>query len=186
MEIEKIGYGAGSRENQSVPNVLRVWLGVSEGRHDAGAISDMIVEIQTNVDDATPEVAGYLSELLFAAGALDVFFAPIQMKKNRPGVLITVLAPPELLDTVADILFRECPTFGLRYQTLSRMKLDRRIETVQTAFGNIRVKVGTWRGRETSVHPEYEDCRALAREKNVPLRDVIDAARAAYVKMHQG
>ncbi len=180
LNVQKIGYGAGSREQQAVPNVLRVALGTAAGPAEEDSSSDTIVEIQTNLDDTSPEVLGYLAETLLARGALDVFHTPVQMKKSRPGTLLTVLAEPRELDAVADFLFRESSTFGLRYQTLSRLKLARRMENVETPYGPVRVKVGTWRGRTASVHPEFEDCRARAAERGVPLKDVMEAARSAY------
>jgi uncharacterized protein (TIGR00299 family) protein len=184
MSVEKIGYGAGSRDNPNVPNILRVVLGAADAQTQNPESADTIVEIRTNLDDCTPEVIGYLSETLLAAGALDVFATAIQMKKSRPGTLLTVLAEPQQLDAMAAILFRESPSFGLRYETLSRLKLVRRIETVETPYGKVRVKIGRWRCEDCSVHPEFEDCRALAKEKNVPLQSVIDAARAAWLARH--
>ncbi len=181
MEIEKIGYGAGTRVEQAVPNILRVMIGTA-ARATSSDDRDTIVEISTNVDDATPEVLGYVAETLMAKGALDVFFTPIQMKKSRPATMLTVLAEESQLELLADIIFKECPTFGLRYQKQSRLKLTRRFEKVQTAFGEISVKIGEWRGAVVSVHPEYEECKARAQEKGVALRTVIDAARAAIAQ----
>jgi uncharacterized protein (TIGR00299 family) protein len=181
MEIAKIGYGAGSRVEQAVPNILRVALG-SASMSQASADSDTIVEISTNIDDATPEVLGYVAESLLAHGALDAFFTPIQMKKMRPAVMLTVLAEEAKLDELAAIIFKECPTFGLRYRKQSRMKLARKMVTVQTAFGDVRVKIGEWKGQAVSLHPEFEDCKTRAQEKNVALRAVIDAARTAAQK----
>ncbi len=176
VRVEKIGYGAGSREKQAVPNVVRAILGTSG---DASAGDDEIVEMRANIDDASPETLGYLSEALFAAGALDVFFAPIQMKKQRPATLVTVLAEPKLLEPLAAIFFKESSTFGIRYETLRRLTLDRETVTAETPFGKIRVKIGVWRGAVTSIHPEYDDCRERAMANGVPLKDVIAAARAA-------
>lgn len=186
MRIEKIGYGAGSRVEQAVPNVLRVLMGTIESPAAAAPASnesesDTIVEIQTNVDDTSGEVLGNLTELLFELGALDVFFTPIQMKKSRPATLVTVLAEPAQLEAVADAMFKECTTFGLRYQHCSRFKLARKIVEVVTPYGKVRVKVGAWRGQESSIHPEFEDCRILAREKGVSVRAVIDSAHKCYV-----
>lgn len=182
MRIEKIGYGAGTRNDPHipVPNVLRAVLGTLDttaAGDDAEA--DTVVEIQANVDDAAPEVLGYLSEKLLAAGALDVFFTPVQMKKSRPGTLVTVLADAAHFDALAEALFRETPTFGLRYEQKQRRKLARETVNVETPWGAVRVKLGRWRGAFMSAHPEYEDCKALAEQNGVPLRQVIDAARAA-------
>jgi uncharacterized protein (TIGR00299 family) protein len=183
MTIQKLGYGAGTRESQPMPNILRVALGTVESSEAASrdtTSSDTVIEISANLDDTTPEVIGYLCETLFARGALDVFLTPIQMKKFRPGTMLTVLAEPAQLDSMAETIFRECPTFGLRYQTYSRLKLTRRIETVETQFGPVRVKIGQWQGRDTSIHPEYEDCRARALEKGVAVREVIEAAKRKF------
>ncbi len=181
MTITNLGYGAGTRENQPFPNILRVALGTLSEPTTArdSESTDSIVEISANIDDATPEVLGFLCETLLARGALDVFLTPIQMKKFRPGSMLTVLAEPAQLDALADLIFKECPTFGIRCQTLSRMKLSRRMITVETPFGAVRVKIGSWQGRDTSFHPEYEDCRASALEKGVSIQTVIDAARRA-------
>ena len=181
MSIEKIGYGAGSRERQALPNVLRVFLGTLQepgAETESSQTADTVLEIRTNLDDVSAEVLGYLAEKLTRLGVLDVFFTPIQMKKARPATMLTVLAEPQQLDAVAATLFRECGTFGLRYQTQRRLKLARRGVTVSTEFGAVRVKIGEWQGEVVSVHPEFEDCRARAEEKGVPLRAVMDAARA--------
>jgi uncharacterized protein (DUF111 family) len=133
--------------------------------------------LETNLDDVPAEVIGYCFEQLFAAGALDVFTTPIQMKKNRPGVLLTVLAPANVLDAVETILFRETQTFGIRRHAAQRSKLRREAVTVQTPWGPVQGKRG-WRENGPSVFtPEYEDCARVAREHGVPLREVYDAVR---------
>jgi len=177
MRIECTGYGAGTREGKTRPNVLRVILGESE---DDSETEDQVVLLETNLDDATGEQIGHASNRLFAAGALDVFTTPIAMKKNRPGVLLSVLAP---LDKQADcerVLFAETTTFGIRRQVLSRSKLRRRIETVTTAFGDIRVKLGLQGDDVIRVAPEYDDCAAAAAKHGVSLRVVMDAADVAW------
>jgi uncharacterized protein (DUF111 family) len=180
LTIAKIGYGAGSRNNPDRPNVLRVLLGTREASPEDSASSDNILEIQTNLDDSSPEVLGYLAEALLAAGALDVFFAPIQMKKFRPGILLTILAEPAQLDALAAILFKESSAFGLRYRLQARLKLSRRTAQVATPYGPVRVKIGCWLGQEASVHPEFDDCQALAAKNGVPVKAVMDAARLAH------
>ena len=185
--IEKLGYGAGTRNDPAIPipNLLRAVLGtVPAGAEGAsgggeGAEADTVVEFQANLDDATPEVLGYLGDRLLALGALDVFFTAVQMKKTRPGTLVTVLCEPARFEALAEALFRESPTFGLRYELKSRLKLAREVRKVKTPWGEVRVKLGRWRGETVSVHPEYEDCRALAERHGVPLRQVLDAARTA-------
>ncbi|HYG73821.1 MAG TPA: nickel pincer cofactor biosynthesis protein LarC [Planctomycetota bacterium] len=176
MRVEKIGYGAGTRVEQPVPNILRVVLGTVEAAESTG---DSILEISANIDDATPETLGHLSDLLLSAGVLDVFFTPIQMKKSRPAAMLSVLAEEHQLDVIADLIFRESTSFGLRYQKQSRLKLARKSISVETPFGSVKVKLGEWKGQLVSIHPEYDDCRARAAEKGVALREVIDAAKAA-------
>ena len=183
MRIEKIGYGAGSRETQNVPNVLRAMLGTAESKEfESPAANDSIVEMRANLDDATPEVLGYLMESLLSAGALDVFFTPIQMKKNRPATLVTALAEPQLLSALTDIFFKESSTFGVRYETMQRFILQRESVEVETHFGKVRVKIGRRNHAICSVHPEYDDCRALAIKTGAALKDVIAAAADAAKK----
>jgi pyridinium-3,5-bisthiocarboxylic acid mononucleotide nickel chelatase len=184
MTVEKIGYGAGTREKQAIPNVLRAVKGSLQKSGAGDATSDTILEIRANIDDSTPETLGHVADKLLAIGALDVFFAPIQMKKFRPATQLSVLAEPHLLDTVAQILFKEASTFGLRYSEQSRLKLTRRSETFETPYGSVRVKIGIWQGETVSLHPEYDDCRQRADEKGVALKDVTDAARAAARAAH--
>src|SRR5262249_49275210 len=148
MTVSKLGYGAGAREQQATPNVLRAALGAltaDAGTANASATADTVVELRANLDDTTPEVIGQLCQLLLDGGALDVFLTSVQTKKFRPGVLLTVLAEPPQLDALADIIFRNSTSFGLRYETLDRLKLSRRIESVQTPYGPVRVKIGEWK-----------------------------------------
>jgi len=175
MRIDAIGYGAGTRDGRTRPNVLRVMLGTTS---DA-AESDRITVLETNLDDETPEVIAHATGRLLAAGALDVYTLPIQMKKGRPGTLLTVLVEPGQAGELEAVLFAETSTFGVRRATMWRSKLRRRHETVRTRFGAIRVKVGTREGVTTAT-PEYEDCRAAAEAHGVALRVVMDAARRAW------
>ncbi len=178
MTIERIGCGAGQRELLEQPNVLRVFVGTAEVR-PAAEESDSIWILETNLDDVPAEVIGYCFEQLFAAGALDVFTTPIQMKKNRPGVLLTVLAPASVVDAAETILFRETQTFGVRRYAAQRSKLRREAVTVPTTWGPVKGKRG-WREHGPQVFtPEYEDCARVARENSVPLREVYDAVRRA-------
>jgi pyridinium-3,5-bisthiocarboxylic acid mononucleotide nickel chelatase len=174
MTIERIGCGAGKRNPIEQPNILRVFIGESVTDGGAGE-SDTVVVLETNLDDVSPEVVGYSFERLFAAGALDVFTTPIQMKKNRPGVMLTVLAESRDVATMETILFRETGTFGIRRYSATRSKLNREQVTVATPWGPVRAKKG-WRGEFAIVTPEYEDCARVAREHGVPLRDVYAAA----------
>jgi pyridinium-3,5-bisthiocarboxylic acid mononucleotide nickel chelatase len=170
MTVERIGCGAGRKDFIEQPNILRVFLGTSGAPGD----SDTVTVLETNLDDVTPEVIGYCFERLFAAGALDVFAVPIQMKKNRPGTLLTVLAEAEAVPALEGILFRETGTFGVRRHTAARSKLNREPVTVSTPWGPVKAKRG-WRDGVEIVTPEYEDCARVAREKDVPLREVYEA-----------
>jgi len=180
MRIEATGYGAG-RAELPFPNVLRIIIGESGESRIMNLEADQVVLMETNLDDTTPEVCGYLMERLFAEGALDVFFTPIQMKKNRPGTKVSVLSPPEKVPALLEAIFAETTTLGVRMALMERRKLPRRMVTVSTPYGPVRVKVGL--GKDGSVRvasPEYEDCRRIAEEKGVPLRTVYEAAARAY------
>ena len=137
--------------------------------------------LETNLDDFSPELYETVMEHLFASGALDVFMSPIQMKKNRPAMLLTVLAAPEKVSQLAHALFTHTSTFGIRHTTMQRFTLDRRWLNVQTPYGPVRIKIGTWQGRETSASPEYEDVKAAARAHDVPAKTVYASAQAAYL-----
>lgn len=174
--LRKIGYGLGHRTLRNRPNLLRASLYDVETT-DGFAASDTCLELACNLDDTTPELTGALMDEAFAAGALDVTITPVVMKKQRPGVIFTVLCPPELRANMLDILFRGSTTFGVREQTLHRTKLARRFETVETPFGPVRRKVGTWQGRDITHAPELEDCRRLAQASGVSVREVYEAAQ---------
>jgi len=177
MTIERIGCGAGKRDPWEQPNILRVFLGRSKS--DATSdVSDVVTVLETNLDDVSAEVVGYCTETLFAAGALDVFTIPIQMKKNRPGVLMSVIATAESVAKIEAILFRETGTFGIRKHTATRSKLNRQSIVVQTVWGPVQAKRG-WREGSEIVTPEYEDCARIAREHVVPLREVYLAVSLA-------
>ncbi len=142
-------------------------------------LRDSVTRMETNLDDLSPEITGAVMEMLFAAGALDVWFAPIQMKKNRPGVQISVLCENPHVDAMADILFRETSAFGLRVEPVLRLKLERRFEDVQTQFGTVRLKLGLKGDQVLQVAPEFESCRAVSQAAGVPLRTVYAAAMNA-------
>ncbi len=139
-----------------------------------------VVLMETNLDDLSPEQFELLMERLFAAGALDVYFTPIQMKKSRPATLLSVLTPPNLQQKMAGLIFAETSTFGIRYSTLSRYTLERRWESVTTPYGAIRMKIGSWKGEELTASPEYEDVKAAAKAHDAPLKKVYAAAVFAY------
>lgn len=176
MTIEQVGYGAGTMNFPDRANVLRLFVGTAA----ASGETDQVCLLETNLDDVSPEVIGYTKQKLLAAGALDVFSAAIQMKKDRPGVLLSVLSHPADVDALESILFAETGTFGVRRQMLERSKLRRQPHTVETAWGPVAGKLG-WRAGEPPVFtPEYEACAALAKQSGVPLRDVLRAAEAAF------
>lgn len=174
MRIEKVGYGLGTRDTCPRPNVLRATLG--ETTSNSSAETDEIVKIETNIDDLTPELAGATMERLFAAGALDVFYTAAQMKKNRPGFLLTVLVQPEKADEIATIILRETSAFGIRLDRMQRMKLRREFRDVETPYGTVRIKVGFLGDEIVQAAPEYESCREVAQRAGVSVRDVHLAA----------
>ncbi len=176
MTIEKIGHGAGRKDFKEQPNLLRLFVGTVA----TPAESDQVWVLETNLDDLPAEVIGYCYDLLQGAGALDVYSTPIFMKKNRPGVLLSVLAPEQAIPAVEEILFRETTTFGVRRYPVQRRKLQRRPGTVQTPWGPVQGKLGWLDGRPAAFSPEYEDCARVARQAGVPLRDVYLAAQRAY------
>jgi uncharacterized protein (TIGR00299 family) protein len=186
LRVEATGYGAGTREYKSFPNVLRVIVGESEEPEpdeppdEDGQTSEMLMMVETNLDDVSPQVLGHLMERAFESGALDCYFTPVQMKKNRPGVLVSILCRPSEGETMHSLLFAETPTLGVRSHVVKRRALEREAVTVETEFGTIAVKVARRGGRTVGATPEYEDCRAAALKHNVPLRVVQESARAAF------
>ena len=166
--IRHVGYGAGRRE-ADYPNVLRVLIGETE----IEATLEWLVLLETNIDDLNPQVYGHVMNRLFGAGALDVWLTPVQMKKSRPGVLVSILCQPVDEAALVEILFRETTSLGLRRQMTERRRLPREIREVQTRFGSARVKVAFADGRMLRAVPEYEDCRRLAEANAVPLREVL-------------
>jgi uncharacterized protein (TIGR00299 family) protein len=180
MVIEKIGHGAGSRDLAEQPNILRLLVGQSHQAVPVPETRDQIWAIETNLDDVPAEIIGYCMDLLFAAGAVDVFCTPIMMKKNRPGVLLSVLAPEAAVPRVEEILFRETMTFGIRRYAVDRHKLQRQTTTIQTPWGPVQGKLGWLEGQAPILTPEYEDCARVARAHGVPLREVFEKVRQSY------
>jgi hypothetical protein len=176
MKIERIGYGAGSRDLK-IPNLLRVWIGETEVKQEYE--EDEVILIETNIDNMNPEILGYALERLLERGALDVFMTPIFMKKNRPGTLLSILITPDKLDETISIIFAETTSLGIRFQRLKRRKLPRELITVETSFGPVRVKVSHIDTEKRIISPEYEDCREIAVRKGIPLRKVYGEAQAA-------
>jgi uncharacterized protein (TIGR00299 family) protein len=177
MTIERIGYGAGERELESQPNLLRLIVGRAG---DGPAASEQLWIVETNLDDASGELVGYCIERLWEVGALDVYATPVQMKKGRPGVVLSVLCEPAAVEQVEAILFTETTTLGVRRWPVNRRKLERQAHSVATPWGPVAGKLSTIPGRSPTFSPEYESCRRVAIEHRVPLRIVMEAARSAF------
>ena len=181
MRLSATGSGAGGREGKTRPNLLRVLIGETEAEGD----TDEITVLETNLDDTSPELVGHCLEQLLAQGALDAYAVPIQMKKSRAGVLLTVLCEPADAGKLEQVLFTETTTFGIRKQQMRRVKLQRRFESVDTPFGPIRVKVGTRAGVQKAA-PEFEDCRQAAQARGVAVQEVMLAAQLAWSRQAHG
>jgi len=176
MQVEKSGYGAGSRDFEGHPNVLRLTMGESTVHSGAGALRETISVLEASLDDLSPQVLAYATEQLLAAGALDVFSAPVQMKKGRPGVLLTALSKREDADRLTKIIFSETTTLGVRRRDEQRQVLARHWQEVETSWGPVRIKIASMNGSISNYAPEYEDCRALAEANHVPLKQVMEEA----------
>ena len=177
MRIERIGYGAGQKDFPQQANILRVFVGETFA---LGEESDTIWEVQTNLDDVSPEVVGYCLERLLAAGAVDAFAQPVLMKKGRPGLLLTALVPDGAREAVEALIFAETGTFGVRRREMQRSKLRREARTIQTRWGPLRAKLGWQEGRPPILTPEFEDCARLARETAIPLRHIYEEVHRAW------
>jgi len=181
---EKIGFGLGTRDNKTRPNVLRAILGTETPTLDPRPSTlkspdwemDTITVLETNLDDITAEILGNFVERALAAGALDVFHTPIQMKKNRPGVLLTVLSAEADADKFSEMMLRETSAFGVRRHSAQRRKLRREFTTVKTPFGEVTVKLGKLNGKVVQAAPEFESCKKLADDAKVVLKEVYEAA----------
>jgi uncharacterized protein (TIGR00299 family) protein len=179
MTVERIGHGAGKRDFVEQPNLLRLFVGHSAA---VPAESDRVWLLETNLDDLPAEVIGYCYDLLFAAGALDVFTTPIFMKKNRPGVMLSVLAPENVLPALEEILFRETATLGIRRHAVDRHKLSRKAISVTTPWGPVQGKLAWRDGQPPVFSPEYDDCARIARQHGLALRDVCAQVERAFVE----
>ena len=181
LVASKIGYGLGTRDNKTRPNVLRAVLGESSTANTASHDweTDTVAVVETNLDDINAEILGHFVEKAFAAGALDVFHTPIQMKKNRPGVLLTVLCAAADADKFSELMLRETSAFGVRRYSTERRKLKRELVKVKTEFGDVTVKVGKLNGKVVQAAPEFESCRKIAVQGAVPLKQVYEAALKA-------
>jgi uncharacterized protein (TIGR00299 family) protein len=178
MRVEKIGYGAGTRNPKGFANVLR--LSIGEGDTATASFSETVIVLETAVDDLNPQVVAFVVEQAMKLGALDVMCVPVQMKKNRPGTLITVLCDRKNVQRLEELIFRETSTLGLRMREERRSVLDRKQVTVNTVWGPIRIKVGFWNQREVNAAPEFEDCRQASELHSVPVKLVMEAALQAY------
>ena len=176
MSIERVGYGAGDRDEPATPNVLRVMI----GRAAAGPTTERVSVIECEIDDMNPQIFGVVMERLYAAGALEVFYVPVQMKKNRPGTLLSVVAQPEQRSRMTEVIFRETTTIGLRYYDVDRECLERRIVPVETPLGTVRFKIASRGGDVINAVPEFEDCAKLAAAHNLPVKEVQALAVRSY------
>ena len=180
LAVEATGYGAGYRDLPGQANVLRINVGT---RSETKAVADgtePVAVLEANLDDLSPQVIGYVMERALAAGALDIFTTPVQMKKSRPGTLVTVLCRPADRAAMAQLLFSETTTIGVRMREDRRYCLDRRHVAVATPWGEVRMKLAAWHGEVTNCAPEYEDCRQIAAQSGVPLKTVMQEAMRRY------
>jgi len=176
MKVNRIAYGAGDKEFSGMPNVLRLMI----GQPVAGYEEDTSIVIETNIDDMSPQVYGYLIDKLMQQGAHDVYLTPIIMKKGRPAILLSVLTDKAKTDVVLDTIFRETTSIGVRIQEVGRKKLSREIREVDTIYGKIRIKISKRGDEVLTIAPEYEDCRKIAEERQIPLKQVIEEAKNIF------
>jgi uncharacterized protein (TIGR00299 family) protein len=181
MTVTGIGYGAGTRELET-PNVLRCFVGEA----GAGGGDETIAQVETTIDDMSPQLYEPLMERLFEAGALDVFLTPVVMKRSRPGVVVTALCPPDSVGALSRALFEETPTIGVRWSEWRRTRLEREIVTLSTAYGALAFKVSRLEGRVVTVTPEFTEVARIAREKTLPVREVLEQARADARRLLSG
>jgi hypothetical protein len=180
MKVEKIGYGAGTRDLDEHANVLRLTIGEAQSNISTDISEDTVAVLEANIDDLNPQVFGFVMDRLLEDGALDAFGMPVQMKKNRPGMLLTVLCRPEDAAKLTHLIFTETTTLGVRQREEKRHALARQWVTVATRWGNVRMKVASMNGAVTNYAPEYEDCRRIATERHVPLKSVMQEAMQLY------
>lgn len=179
MKIERIGYGAGEKEF-TIPNLLRVCIGektLKDENLKDDYVSDEVVLIETNIDDMNPEFYDYIMEKLFSQGALDVFLTPIQMKKNRPAHMLSIIVYEQNLKEILEVLFSESTTLGVRVREIKRLRLNQQNFMAETKYGKIKVKVGMFKGEIKNIAPEYEDCKKMAKQHQVPLKEVYEEVK---------
>ena len=174
MTIERVGYGAGTADRPELPNVLRCFVGAVA----AGGATETVAQVETTIDDMSPQLYEPLMDRLFEAGALDVFLTPVVMKRSRPGTVLTALCPPERVGDLSRVLFEESSTIGVRWSEVARARLEREMVTIPTAYGALPFKVSRLGGRVVTVTPEFAEVVRVAREKSLPVREVLDQARA--------
>jgi uncharacterized protein (TIGR00299 family) protein len=184
MTLRVVGYGAGSADFSEKANVLRILVGENATSESGEHWDAPVSVIETNLDDMSPQIYGYLVEKALAAGALDVFSTSVQMKKNRPGVLLTILCDAAHTARLIDLVFRETTTIGVRTYDVRRKVLDREVVRVETQFGEVRMKISRMNGSVLNATPEYDDCQRLAAEKGIPLKQVIAAASFEFQKQN--
>jgi uncharacterized protein (TIGR00299 family) protein len=186
MTVKRVGYGAGDREFKETPNVVRVLVGEeaedSKTSRPQDRASHRVVVLECEIDDMNPQIFGSLMDRLYAAGALEVFYSPVQMKKNRPGTLMTVVAKPEDRERITDLVFRESTTIGVRHHELSRECLDREMVAVSTPIGVVRFKVASRGGQVLNAQPEFDDLAKLSAERGIPIKDVQALANKAWLE----
>lgn len=170
MKIEKIGYGAGNNKGREIPNILRLLKGDTDS--DYGLREETIIMLSANIDDSTPEIIGYLMEKLFKKGALDAWVEPIYMKKNRPAFKVNALCGEESEKDMANIMLLESTTLGVRREKIKRYSAERKLKTIRLPYGEVRLKVGTLRGKKINVSPEFESCKKLAEKTGKPLKEI--------------
>jgi uncharacterized protein (TIGR00299 family) protein len=178
MRIDRVGYGAGDRDPSGTPNVLRVM----HGERVENAIEQSVVQVECEIDDMNPQLFGPLMDRLAEAGALDVFYAAVQMKKNRPGTLVTVIMPPDKREAITAVLFTHTTTIGVRYQEMRRDTLDRKVVSVETPVGPLRMKVAGRNGRVLNAAAEFDDCARVAAERGMPIKEVQAIAMRAWME----
>ena len=176
MTVERVGYGAGDRNPRETPNVLRLMIGSAEVQDDG----QRVVVIECEIDDMNPQIFGVVMDQLYAAGALEVFYLAVQMKKNRPGTLLTIVAPPRLRGALTEIVFRETTTIGVRYAEVARECLTREVIQVETPVGPVHFKIAHRDGRVVNSMPEFDDCARIAAARNLPVKEVQAIALQAY------
>lgn len=181
MTLQQAGYGAGERDPRETPNVLRILVGETR----TAATAEPVLVIEFELDDMNPQIFGVLMDRLYGAGALEVFFSPVQMKKNRPGTVVTIIAHPEDRESLTTLVFRETTTIGLRYHEVDRERLDRASVPIDTPLGKIRFKIARRGGEILNASPEFDDCARIAAERGLSVKNVLAIATKAYLEARQ-